>query len=85
MSEPVYLLSLGLPLLALVLVFGMKYLSAAIAARARLDSDAAYSALAEKTAALQADTQASLAQMQAELSRASATLASVEKILKEVE
>jgi hypothetical protein len=85
MNEHVYLLTLGLPLGAAVLIFGMKYFSAAVSARARQASDAAYSALAEKAIAAQTANQAALAGMQAELSKATASLAAVEKILKQVE
>lgn len=85
MSEHVFLLTLGLPLGAAVLIFGMKYFSAVVSARARQASDAAYSALAEKAIAAQSANQAALAGMQAELSKATASLAAVEKILKQVE
>jgi hypothetical protein len=85
MSESIYLLTICLPLGAAVLIFGMKYFSAALAARARADSDAAYSALAEKAVQAQAAHQATLAAMQAELAKLSGSVASVEKILKQVE
>ncbi|MYN09793.1 hypothetical protein [Pseudoduganella aquatica] len=85
MSESIYLLTICLPLGAAVLIFGMKYFSAAFAARARAESDAAYSALAEKAVQAQAAHQATLAAMQAELAKLSGSVASVEKILKQVE
>lgn len=85
MSESIYLLTICLPLGAAVLIFGMKYFSAALAARARAESDAAYSALAEKAVQAQAAHQATLAAMQAELAKLSGSVASVEKILKQVE
>lgn len=85
MSESIYLLTICLPLGAAVLIFGMKYFSAAFAARAGAESDAAYSALAEKAVQAQAAHQATLAAMQAELAKLSGSVASVEKILKQVE
>lgn len=85
MSESIYLLTICLPLGAAVIIFGMKYFSAAFAARARAESDAAYSALAEKAVQAQAAQQATLAAMQAEVAKLSSSLASVEKILKQVE
>lgn len=71
--------------LALVLVFGMKYISAIFQARARVSSDKQYRALAEKTAAAQAESQGTLSAMQADLSRIASSLAAVEKILQQVE
>ena len=84
MTTTQYLLFLS-PLLATILaVFGMKYASAAIAARARLANDEAYRSLAEKAAAAQAENQSSLSAIQAELSKVVASLAAVETILKQV-
>jgi hypothetical protein len=85
MSTSVYLLTIGLPLGTVLFVFGMKYFSAAFAARARITGDAAYRALAEKAAAAQSENQAALSAIQAELARVAASLAAVEKILKQVE
>lgn len=85
MSERLYLLTICIPLAVIVIVFGMKYFSAAIAARARLANDAAYRTLAEKVNAAQAENQASLARIQDDMSKLAASLAAVEKILKQVE
>lgn len=85
MSATVYLLTLSLPLAALMVIFGMKYFSEAFAARARLANDDAYRVLAEKAIAAQSENQASLTALQAELAKVSASLAAVEKILKQVE
>ena len=74
MSENMFLLTIGLPLAAVVVVFGMKYLAAAVAAKARIAHDMA-----------QASTDAALSSIQAELARTTERLASVEKILKQVE
>ena len=85
MSERVYLLTIFLPLATILLVFGMRYLSAVMQARARLASDEAYRHLAEKTAASQAAAATALASIDATLADLKARVASVEKILKEVE
>ncbi len=85
MSTPVYFTSIALILGTVLLIFGMKYLSAAMAARARQQGDAAYRSLAENALAGQAETQTALAALQAELGKVAASLAAVEKILKQVE
>jgi len=85
MSNSIYLLTLGLFFGTILLVFGMKYFSAAVAARARIANDTVYQALAEKIAAAQSDQQVLLSAIQAELAKVSASLTGVEKILKQVE
>ncbi len=77
MSEDVYFTTLLLIVGTVVLIFVLKYGSAAYQAHARLKSDAAYKDLAEKAAAAQADGAARLAAIEDRL-------AAVEKILKEV-
>jgi hypothetical protein len=84
MSEHVYLLTIGLPLLAVLLVFAMKYGSAAVQVRARLENDSAYRDIAEKAAALQARSVSSLAAIEGELSEIKTRLGAIEKVLKEV-
>ncbi len=85
MSQTVYLLTICLPLATLLLVFGMKYLSAVQQARARLANDEAYRQLAAQAGAAQADTAATLAAMAATLADLNGRLAAMEKILREVE
>jgi hypothetical protein len=85
MSAPIYLVSLSLFTGVIMLVFAMKYISAACAARARLAGDAAYRTLAEKAVAAQSESRAALTLIEAELARLTASLATVEKILKQVE
>ncbi len=85
MSEHIYLLTLGLPLTALLVIFGMKYWSAAHKARAEAASAEAYRELASKSAAALAENAAALAAIQATLAEMKGRLASVEKVLKEVE
>jgi hypothetical protein len=85
MSESVYLLTLGLPLGTILLVFGMRYFSAVQQAKARLANDDAYRQVAEKAAAAQAENATALSSIQATLVDLGTRLAAVEKILKEVE
>lgn len=72
-------------LLATVLVFAVKYISAIFQAWAQRSNDRQYRALAEKVIATQSDTQASLSGIQAELAKVASSLAAVEKVLKQVE
>jgi len=74
MSQSLYILTICLFLGTILLVFGMRFLSAFLQARARLANDDAYRLIAEKAVAIQS----SLADIKGRL-------ASVEKILKEVE
>lgn len=85
MSTSTYLLTICLPLLTLLLVFGMRYLSAVLQARARFANDEAYRQLAEKAAAAQAAAAAALSSIDANLADVKSRLAAVEKVLKEVE
>jgi uncharacterized membrane protein len=85
METAIYVLTLSLIVGTVLIVFGMKYFSAILAARARLANDDAYRILAEKAVAAQSENQTSLSAVQAELSKVSASLAAVEKILKQVE
>jgi len=85
METSIYLVTIGLFLGTALLIFGMKYFSAAFQARARIAGDTAYRVLAEKAVAAEADNRAALTAMQAELTKVAASLAAVEKILKQVE
>lgn len=84
MSEDIYLLTIGLPLLTLLLIFGMRALTAASQAKARLAGEEAYREVAEAAAAAQAETNAALAAMQATLAEATSRLVAIEKVLKDV-
>jgi hypothetical protein len=77
MSENMVYAAFFMPAAAAVLVFGMKYISAAVQAWLRAGQDEAYRALAEQATAAQAQTTATLASIQARL-------AAIEKILKDV-
>jgi hypothetical protein len=79
-----YLLTLILPLVTVLIVFGMKYWSAAVHSRAAKAGDDAYRSLAEKAIAVQQDNAAALSAIQADVARLSGSLANVENILKQV-
>jgi Tfp pilus assembly protein PilO len=85
MHTSIYLLTLGLPLLTVLLVFGMKYFAAVQQARSRLAQDEAYRQLAAQAAQSQAEMTAQLAALGATLARLESRTASVEQILKQVE
>lgn len=85
MSESVFLLTICLPLITIVVVFGMRAYAAIQQAKARLANDNAYRQIAEQSAAAQAETARRLASMDATLADLKSRLAMVEKVLKEVE
>jgi hypothetical protein len=72
-------------LLAVVLILGLKYVSAIFQAMARASSDKQYRILAEKTVAVQSESQATISAMHADLAKIASSLAAVEKILQQVE
>ncbi len=72
-------------LVTVLLVFGMKYLSAARQAHASTTRENAYRELAAASAAAQSASSAALAAVQADLAEIKARLTSLEKVLKEVE
>jgi signal transduction histidine kinase len=80
-----FLLVTILLFVTILLIFGMKYFSAAREVHARVTGDTAFRELAEKATALQSEAVAALAAVRAELADIKSRLASVEKILKEVE
>ena len=85
MSEHIYLLTIYLPLATVLLIFGMRYFSAALQAKARLAHEESYRQIAEKAVAGQSETATALSAIQATLSDVGARLAAVETILKAVE
>jgi Tfp pilus assembly protein PilO len=80
-----FLLLTILVLVTILLVFGMKYFSAARTVHARASSEEAYRELAEKAVSLQAANAASLAAVQADFSELKIRLTAIEKLLREVE
>lgn len=85
MSVSVYLLTICLPLAAIVLVFGMRSYATIQQAKAHQANDNDYRQLAEQAAAAQAETARRLASMDAALGELKSRVATVEKVLKEVE
>lgn len=85
MSEEIYLITLGLPLATLLIIFGMKYFASIRQARSRALAEDAYRTLAEKAILSEEQGARSLSAIRAELSEISARLAAVEKMLKTVE
>ena len=84
MSTSDYIIVVSFPLGTILIVFAMKYLAAAAAARARVADDNAYRTLAEKALATQAELQASLAAIRTQLAAVATSQAAVETILKQV-
>ena len=85
MTAPVFLLTISLPLVTLLLIFGMKYYAAIQQARARLSHDDAYRQLAAQAASAQTQNNLALASIADTLAEVQTRLRVVEKILKEVE
>lgn len=85
MSQSLYLLTICLPLGTILLIFGMRYVSAVLQAKARLANDDAYRQIAATAAAAQAETAIALSSIAATLADLKSRLTAVEKILKEVE
>jgi Tfp pilus assembly protein PilO len=85
MHTHIYLLTISLPLVTVLLIFGMKYFAAVQQAKARLAQDEAYRQLSAGLAQSQAEMAAQLAAMAATLARLESRTAAVEQILKQVE
>ena len=84
MSEQIYLMTLTIPLGTVLVIFAMKYLSAAYKARSEAASAEDYRELAARAAAAQAENAAALAAIRATLGDMQGRLAEVETMLKEV-
>jgi uncharacterized membrane protein len=85
MSAPIYLTTIFLVLGTVLLVFGMRAVSAVLQAKVRSDQGEAYRALAEKAVSVQAEASTSMAAVETHLADIRARLTAVEKILKDVE
>ncbi|QNM96015.1 hypothetical protein [Chitinimonas koreensis] len=85
MDVSIYLLTICLPLLTVLLVFGMRYLSAVQQAKLRFGHDEAHRQLAEQALAAQRETAAVVASIDANLADVRARLLAIEQILKAVE
>jgi hypothetical protein len=77
--------SIGLPILAVMVIFAMRYAALAFRARMQMAADGQYRALAQDAAAAQTEMAASLAGVRAQLAAVAASLASIEKVLQQVE
>ena len=80
-----YVLTLAVMAGTPLIIFGLKYWSAAYQARAKASADEAYRALAQQFATAQSESAASLSTIQNDVAQIAARLAAVEKILKAVE
>ena len=85
MSAPIYLTTICLPLLTVLIIFGMRYVSAVLQARARLANDDAYRQLAETAAAAESRNSAALSAIQASLEDVQKRFGAIETLLKTVE
>lgn len=84
MSEQVYLITIALPFGTVLIVFAMKYPTAARQAQASIRSTDASRSLSERSAATRAQTAASLASIEAEMIRIGNRLGAVETMLRGV-
>lgn len=78
MSEPIYLLTLFMPLATIVLVFGMRFIVAIKKAKLQAEGEEAYRQIAERAVVAQEQTAAALADLQTRI-------IAIEKVLKQVE
>jgi len=85
MSEPVFFTTIGVAVITILSVCGMKYYVSLRQAQSRILGENAYRDLAEKSATAQTENANWLARMETQLSELNARMAAVEKILKAVE
>jgi hypothetical protein len=85
MAPYLYLISLGALFGTPIVIFALKYISAAAVAGANSVHTEAYHKLAADAVTAQAGNAATLSAIQSELAEIKTRMASVEKILKEVE
>ncbi len=85
MTVILYLLTLVLPLVTILIVFGLRSYAAVQQAKARQANDDAYRQLAQNVATVQAQIATTLAAMETSLSDLRARQSAVEAILKAVE
>ena len=85
MVQPLfYLLTLILPLVTILIVFGMKYWSSAVQSRAMKAGEDAYRALAERAVLAQQDNATSLGALKADVVELAESVKAIEHILKQV-
>ena len=85
MSANIYVFTLSLFFGTILLIFGMKYVSAIMAARARAERDPSYRTLAYKPHPSQHKNQTRPATHQADLATVAAKVVTIEHVLKQVE
>jgi hypothetical protein len=78
MSEPIYLLTIFMPLATIFLIFGMRFVVAIKKAKLQAEGEEAYRLIAERAVAAQEQTAAALADLKTRI-------IAIEKVLKEVE
>lgn len=80
-----FLLLTILTLVTILLVFGMKYFSAARQTQQRLAHEGAYRELADKAAVAQTAGAATLAKLEGDVAEMKTKLAAIERVLREVD
>ena len=78
MSEPIYLLTIFMPLATIFLIFGMRFIVAIKKAKLQAEGEEAYRQIALRAVAAQEQTAAALADLQTRI-------IAIEKVLKQVE
>ena len=84
MTEHLYVLTIIAPMITVLCIAALRYVSRIQQARARLADEGAYREVAERAATAEAETASALQSIQAALSDVRARLVSVETILKDV-
>jgi hypothetical protein len=84
MVNTIYLLTLILPLVTILIVFGMKYWSLAVQSRAMKSGEEAYRVLSEKTVVAQQGNANSLEAIRADVVKLTESVRAIESILKQV-
>lgn len=85
MTPTHYFMTLGLPLITILLVFAMRSYATIQQARVRAGADEAYRLLAERALAREQDTASALSALQISLAEVKTRLGAIEQILKTVE
>jgi len=85
MAEHVYLLTIILPLLAIIIIAALRYYANVQQARLRYAHEEAYRAMAQQALDAQSSTAQTLASMNDQLAELKTRIAVIEKVLKDVE
>ncbi len=84
MSQNLYVFTICLPFATILLVFGMRAISAAVQARAQLAHDDAYRRIAQQTASAQTEMAAALSSIQTAMADVRQRIGAIETVLKDV-